>query len=97
MAALVNTAVLFITGITGRSSSCLYTLQVVAINVLDSLDDDLDLETEAGDTQFTADTESREALATLVGGNTWMIYRNVITNVLHWDFVRIPLEAQFRS
>ncbi|KZP04685.1 polysaccharide lyase family 8 protein, partial [Athelia psychrophila] len=52
----------------------------------DYLNDDLDLETEAGGTQFTAKIVSREALATLLNGDLWMIYRNVITHALHWDF-----------
>ncbi|KZP31300.1 polysaccharide lyase family 8 protein [Athelia psychrophila] len=52
----------------------------------DYLNDDLDLETEAGGTQFIAGIASREALATLLQGDLWMIYRNVITDVLHWDF-----------
>ncbi|KZP31299.1 polysaccharide lyase family 8 protein [Athelia psychrophila] len=52
----------------------------------DYLNADLDLETEAGDTQFAAEIASKEALATLLQGDLWMIYRNVITDVLHWDF-----------
>lgn len=46
-----------------------------------------DFEIEAGGTQFQAGTDSRIALETLVDGDQWMIYRNIFTNVLHWDFV----------
>ena len=27
------------------------------------------------------------ALETLVDGDQWMIFRNIFTDVLHWDFV----------
>ncbi|KAI0361658.1 polysaccharide lyase family 8 protein [Trametes cingulata] len=43
-------------------------------------------EIEAGGTQFQAGSDSRTALETLVDGDQWMIYRNIFTNVLHWDF-----------
>ncbi|KAJ3511292.1 hypothetical protein NLJ89_g4183 [Agrocybe chaxingu] len=46
----------------------------------------LDLEVEAGGTRFAAGAESRNALATLFDGHRWMIYRNVLTDLLHWDF-----------
>lgn len=49
----------------------------------------LDLETEAGGTQFEAGTASKDAFATLIDGDQWLIYRNVITEVLHWDFVSL--------
>ncbi|KAJ6610029.1 polysaccharide lyase family 8 protein [Mycena sp. CBHHK59/15] len=48
--------------------------------------DVVDLEVEAGGTQFAANTASEEALATLFDGDRWMIYRNVLTGMLHWDF-----------
>ena len=41
----------------------------------------------AGGTQFGANSEQQDAFTTLAEGNTWMIYRNIETNVLHWDFV----------
>lgn len=47
----------------------------------------MDLETEAAGTQFEADEGSKNALITLFDGDQWMIYRNVLTGVLHWDFV----------
>ncbi|KAI0639371.1 polysaccharide lyase family 8 protein [Trametes polyzona] len=46
----------------------------------------LDFEIEAGGTQFQAGADARTALETLVDANQWMIYRNIFTNVLHWDF-----------
>lgn len=41
----------------------------------------------AGGTQFAANTESQSTFATLFDGDRWMIYRNALTGVLHWDFV----------
>ncbi|KAG1833845.1 polysaccharide lyase family 8 protein [Suillus variegatus] len=52
----------------------------------DFSNDVLDLETEAAGTQFAANATSRTALETLFDGNRWMIFRNVQTNVSHWDF-----------
>ncbi|KAH7915793.1 polysaccharide lyase family 8 protein [Hygrophoropsis aurantiaca] len=52
----------------------------------DFTNDVLNLETEAGGTQFAAGDVSKSAFATLFDGDKWMIYRNVHTNVLHWDF-----------
>lgn len=53
-----------------------------------STNDLLDLELEAGGTQFAANQSSQIAFATLFDGDAWMIYQNVVTKVLHWDFVR---------
>lgn len=52
----------------------------------DYTNDDLDLEVEAGGTRFEAGAASKDALATLLDGDTWMLYQNVLTGVLHWDF-----------
>ncbi|KAI0778155.1 polysaccharide lyase family 8 protein [Trametes elegans] len=46
----------------------------------------LSFEIEAGGTQFQASSDARMALETLVDGDQWMVYRNVLTDVLHWDF-----------
>ena len=54
-----------------------------------SANDVLDLETEAGNTMFAAGPDSQRAFAKLIDGDRWMIFRNSITNVLHWDFVSI--------
>ena len=45
------------------------------------------LEIDAGGTQFAAGNASKDAFATLIDGDQWMVVRNVITGVLHWDFV----------
>ncbi|TFK41122.1 polysaccharide lyase family 8 protein [Crucibulum laeve] len=52
----------------------------------DFTNDILDLEIEAGGTQFSANAASQNAFATLFDGDKWMIYRNSLTGVLHWDF-----------
>ncbi|EKM61018.1 polysaccharide lyase family 8 protein [Phanerochaete carnosa HHB-10118-sp] len=52
----------------------------------DYTNDVLLLEIDAGDTQFAAGPDNRDAFATLMDGSQWMIYRNVLTDVLHWDF-----------
>ncbi|KAF8807439.1 polysaccharide lyase family 8 protein [Phlegmacium glaucopus] len=48
--------------------------------------DVLDLEVEGGGTMFAAGSDSQNAFATLFEGNRWMIFRNTLTGVLHWDF-----------
>ncbi|KDQ63719.1 polysaccharide lyase family 8 protein [Jaapia argillacea MUCL 33604] len=48
--------------------------------------DVLGIEIEAGGTTFAANSTSRNAFAVLIDGDQWMIFRNVITGVLHWDF-----------
>lgn len=45
------------------------------------------MELTAAGTVFEAPTASRSAFITLLQGDQWMIFKNVITNVLHWDFV----------
>lgn len=52
----------------------------------DFSNDVLNLETEAAETEFAANATSRTAFETLFDGNRWMIFRNVQTNVSHWDF-----------
>ena len=52
-----------------------------------SANDILDLEIAAAGTQFAAGADSKMAFATLFSGNKWMIYRNTLTGILHWDFV----------
>lgn len=48
------------------------------------------LEIVAGNTQFAAGDVSKSAFANLIGGDVWMIYRNIQTGILHWDFVSSP-------
>ena len=62
-------------------------LTVSLTTVYHSTNDVLLLEIDAGGTQFAAGTDNQDAFATLIDGDQWMIYRNVLTNVLHWDFV----------
>ena len=52
-----------------------------------STNDVLALEIEAAGTEFEAGTTSKDAFASLIDGDQWMIYRNIFTNILHWDFV----------
>ncbi|KAI0825160.1 galactose mutarotase-like protein [Trametes gibbosa] len=55
----------------------------------DYTNDVLALELAAAGTQYSAknsSTGSQAAFETLLQGDLWMIYRNVLTNVLHWDF-----------
>jgi hypothetical protein len=49
----------------------------------------LDLETEAADTTLSAGAEARNAFGTLIDANKWMIFQNIVTGVLHWDFVSL--------
>ncbi|KAL5495226.1 hypothetical protein ACEPAI_689 [Sanghuangporus weigelae] len=46
----------------------------------------IELEIAAAGTQFQAGETSREAFEALMDGDQWMIYLNVETGVLHWDF-----------
>ncbi|KAF8232548.1 polysaccharide lyase family 8 protein [Tricholoma matsutake] len=43
-------------------------------------------ELEAAGTEFAANAQSQAAFGTLFDGNRWMIFRNVVTGVLHWDY-----------
>lgn len=52
-----------------------------------SANDILALELEAAGTQWAAGQAPRDAFSTDVDGFQWMIYRNILTDVLHWDFV----------
>ncbi|KAL4243438.1 dermatan-sulfate isomerase family protein [Abortiporus biennis] len=52
----------------------------------DFTNDVLFLEIEARGTQFAAGDTPQSAFSTLIAGDLWMIYRNVLTGVLHWDF-----------
>ncbi|KAH8102634.1 polysaccharide lyase family 8 protein [Cristinia sonorae] len=52
----------------------------------DYLNDAIAIEIEAAGTRFQANNHSRSALEKLVNGDQWMIYRNTLTDVLHWDF-----------
>lgn len=63
--------------------------------LLNSANAVLDLEREAGRTIFAAESDSQNAFSTLFEGSQWMIFRNVLTGVLHWDFVSLFLSWMF--
>ncbi|PBK77242.1 polysaccharide lyase family 8 protein [Armillaria solidipes] len=44
------------------------------------------LEIASANTQWAASEEGQNAFATLLTANLWMIFRNVVTGVLHWDY-----------
>ena len=55
-----------------------------------SLNDNLEFESKAAGTQYAAGDGPKATFEVLVDGNSWMIYRNTKTGVLHWDFVSHP-------
>ncbi|KZT30416.1 polysaccharide lyase family 8 protein [Neolentinus lepideus HHB14362 ss-1] len=57
--------------------------------------DDIGIELEAEGTQLAATDVSRAALETLIDGDQWMIYRNVLTETLHWDLSTLPRFISF--
>ena len=64
--------------------------QGLRIKPVYSANDVLALEIAAGGTQFSAQQsspESQKAFESLLDADLWMIYRNVRTDVLHFDFV----------
>ncbi|KAI9445284.1 polysaccharide lyase family 8 protein [Lactarius indigo] len=61
----------------------------------DYSNDVLELQIDAAGTQYASDTSSQAAFETLIDGDQWMIYRNVKTNVLHWDFSTLPRFISF--
>ncbi|KAI1790344.1 polysaccharide lyase family 8 protein [Ganoderma leucocontextum] len=59
----------------------------------DYTNDVLALEIAAAGTAYSAqnaNTSSQSAFETLLDGDLWMVYRNVITGVRHWDFSVLP-------
>lgn len=92
MAVSANTVVFSITAIMARIS--MYNNPVefhqAYLRILTSSNDVLELQIDAAGTQYAADATSQHAFETLIDGDQWMIYRNVETNVLHWDFVSPP-------
>ena len=52
-----------------------------------SSNDVLGLQIDAADTLYAANNDSQRAFETLIDGDQWMVYRNVKTDVLHWDLV----------
>lgn len=69
------------------SIACRVSLHSEQYRVRFSSNDVLELEIDAGNSQFAANDSSKAAFETLIDGDQWMIYRNVLTGTLHWDFV----------
>ncbi|KAI0307724.1 polysaccharide lyase family 8 protein [Multifurca ochricompacta] len=61
----------------------------------DYSNDVLELQIDAAGTQYSADITSRGAFETLIDGDQWMVYLNVETSVLHWDFSVLPRFISF--
>ncbi|KAJ6578036.1 polysaccharide lyase family 8 protein [Mycena capillaripes] len=55
----------------------------------DYANDVFNLEICSGGTQFEAGDVSKAAFTSLLLADQWMIFRNTITNVLHWDYTVI--------
>ncbi|KAL0571727.1 hypothetical protein V5O48_010235 [Marasmius crinis-equi] len=51
----------------------------------DYTNDILDLEIAAAGTQFAAPDAAKSVMKTLFEGDSWMVYRNTRTGILHWD------------
>ncbi|KAH9969052.1 polysaccharide lyase family 8 protein [Russula dissimulans] len=61
----------------------------------DYTSDVLELQIDAAGTQYAADATSQHAFETLIDADQWMVYRNVKTNVIHWDFSTLPRFVTF--
>jgi hypothetical protein len=87
-----NTVVFSITAIMAKISMLNNPVEFhqAYLRFLTSSNDVLELQIDAPGTQYAADVTSQRAYGTLIDGDQWMIYRNVETNVLHWDFVSPP-------
>ncbi|KAI1797852.1 polysaccharide lyase family 8 protein [Ganoderma leucocontextum] len=48
--------------------------------------DILEIEIEVVDTEFQASVEVQEVVEVLIEADQWMIFRNIFTDTLHWDF-----------
>ncbi len=92
MAVSANTVVFSTTAIMGRISKFNNPVlfHQAYLRILTSSNDVLELQIDAAGTQYAADATSQHAFETLIDGDQWMIYRNVKTDVLHWDFVSSP-------
>ncbi|KAJ7266529.1 polysaccharide lyase family 8 protein [Mycena rebaudengoi] len=55
----------------------------------DYANDVLNLEIASAGTQFEAGSSAKAVFASLLGADQWMIFRNTITNVSHWDYTVI--------
>lgn len=64
-------------------------LRICVLKIIHSANDVFNLEIAAGGTQFQATSGSMTAFSSLVSADEWMVFRNTLTNVLHWDYVWI--------
>ncbi|KAJ7470969.1 polysaccharide lyase family 8 protein [Mycena latifolia] len=55
----------------------------------DYANDVFNLEICSGGTQFEAGSTAKDTFTSLVVADHWMIFRNTITNILHWDYTAI--------
>ncbi|KAJ7692116.1 polysaccharide lyase family 8 protein [Mycena rosella] len=55
----------------------------------DYANDVLNLEICSGGTQFQAGDGAKATFTSLLVSDQWMIFRNTITNILHWDYVNL--------
>lgn len=60
-----------------------------------SLNGVLDVEITAASTPYAAGEESIDAVETLVDGDSWMVYENSETGVVHWDTSVVPRFIMF--
>lgn len=73
-----------------RISGYLAICKVLVTDLATSANDVLALEIAAAGTPYSAKVSnagSQTAFESLLQGDLWMIYRNVLTDVLHFDFV----------
>lgn len=61
----------------------------------DYLNGVLDVEITAASTPYAAGEESIDAVETLVDGDSWMVYENSETGVVHWDTSVVPRFIMF--
>jgi hypothetical protein len=55
----------------------------------------LDLELIAASTPYAGNDTTVDAVETLVDGDTWMVYENSETGVVHWDTSVVPRFIMF--
>ncbi|KAK7055904.1 polysaccharide lyase family 8 protein [Favolaschia claudopus] len=55
----------------------------------DYVNDVLNLEICSGGTQFQAGDDAKSVFTSLLKADAWMIFRNIITNIPHWDYTVI--------
>ncbi|KZW03001.1 galactose mutarotase-like protein [Exidia glandulosa HHB12029] len=57
----------------------------------------LSLATESAGTIWESGQVNKDAFAGLIDGSAWMVYQNVKTNILHWDFSSLARFISFRT